>query len=349
MKAIVLEKPGNFAIKDLATPEPKADEVLIRIQMAGICMNDVRDFKGECNYSYPRIGGHEYCGVIEKLGADVDEKKFSIGQKVVQYIIDDCKSCYFCKRGEENICATFPHTKTFQNPNGLSGYKGFAEYITAKSSNLFIYPENTAFADMALTEPLACVINSINRTNIRFGDDVLIIGGGTMGMLHVLAAKLKGARVILSEPMEARRQKALASGCDIALDPMAANFKDELLALTEGRGADIVFDTTAIPTLAREAVELTAPGGTVVMFSSMHPNDPVAVDIGRIHSYQKTITGAVNPTIDSYHQAVLMIGKKVLSPAPVVEKIYPYQDFGQAIQAALRPDTYKILLDFGGK
>ena len=83
MKAVILNKPGDFAIEEIPTPEPKADEVLLRIVMSGICVNDVRDFKGENKHSFPRIGGHEYCGVIEKLGAAADRKKFSVGQKAV--------------------------------------------------------------------------------------------------------------------------------------------------------------------------------------------------------------------------------------------------------------------------
>lgn len=347
MKAVILKKPGDFAIEEIPTPEPSTDEVLIKIYASGICTNDVRDFKGECNYSYPRIGGHEYCGVIEKLGSAVDTKKFAVGQKVVQYIIDDCKECYFCKRGEENICVGLPQTKTFQNPDGLSGYCGFAEYITAKAEDLFVYPADSKFEDMAFTEPLACVVNSVNRTNIRFGDDVLVIGGGTMGLLHVILAKLKGANVILSEPMKERRQKALGLGCDFAFDPMNENLREKLNELTDGRGADVVFNTTAIPAIAKEAVEMTAPGGTVVMFSSIHPNKPVEVDMGKVHSFQKTITGAVSPTISAYHQSVLLIGKKIVSPSPLIEKIFSYEDFGAAIQTAMRPDTYKVILKFG--
>ena len=203
MKAIVLNQPKNFAVKEIELPELKEDEVLIRIKDSGICTNDVRDFNGDCSYSYPRIGGHEYCGVIEELGNGVNEKRYSKGQKVVQYIIDDCKECFFCKHGEENICEEHPKSKIFTNPDGLSGYGGFAEFVVAKAEDLFVYPDSTTFEKMAFTEPLACVVNSITRTNIQFGDDVAVIGGGTMGMLHVMLARLKGARVILSEPLRA--------------------------------------------------------------------------------------------------------------------------------------------------
>lgn len=348
MKAIVLNKPKDFSIKEIDTPTMAEDEVLIRIKTSGICTNDVRDFNGDCSYSYPRIGGHEYCGVIEEIGSAVAKKgTFKKGQKVVPYIIENCGECYYCKRGDENICDEHQKSKVFHNPDGLSGYGGFAEYVVAKADDLYVYPEDVSFEKMAFTEPLACVINSINRTNIQFGDDVLVIGGGTMGLLHVLLAKRKGARVILSEPLKERREKALGLGCDDVIDPLVGDAVRTVKELTEGRGAQIVFNTTANPKIAAQAIDMTAPTGTVVMFSSIHPNDPVPVNLGAVHSYQITITGAVSPTIAAFHQSVQMIGKGMIDPTVLTEAIYDYQDFDKAIRAAASPDTYKIILKFG--
>lgn len=347
MQAIILNKPGNFAIKEIETPKVKEDEVLIRIKASGICTNDVRDFHGDCNYTYPRIGGHEYCGIIEEMGAGVNKERFHKGQRVVQYIIDDCKECYYCKHGDENICEEHPKSKIFQNEHGLSGYGGFAEFVIAKAEDLFTYSDETSFEKMAFTEPLACVVNSISRTEIKFGDDVAVIGGGTMGLFHVILAKMRGARVILSEPLKERREKALALGCDDVIDPIELDAVEEVKRLTDGRGAISVFNTTANPNVARQAVEMTAPTGTVVMFSSIHPNEPVPVDMGAVHSWQKTITGAVSPTIVSFHQAVELINKGLVDPTVLTEAVIDYRKFEEAIEKASRPDTYKVILKFG--
>ena len=238
----------------------QADEVLLRIVMAGICVNDVRDFKGENRHSFPRIGGHEFCGVIEKLGSDVDTKRFSVGQKAVQYVIDSCGTCSLCRRGYENICENLSHSKTLHNPDGLSGYGGFAQFIAVKTDDLLTYPADTAFERMAFTEPLACVVNSVNQTNIRFGDDVLVIGGGTMGLLHVLLAKRKGARVILSEPREERRRRAYELACDVAIDPNDSEFAEKIYAVSGKKGADMIYNTTPILVVAKQTIELTAAG-----------------------------------------------------------------------------------------
>lgn len=239
MKACVLEKPYDVRIKELPIPEPKDDEVLLRVTVAGICTNDVRDYKGS-RYTYPRIGGHEYAGVIEKLGKDVDNGIFHIGQKVVNYIIDECGVCYNCKHEHENICDSAESGKTFYNEGGISGYFGFSEYIAVKARHLHMVPNDTPDELAAFTEPLACVINSINKTGIRMGDDVVIIGGGVMGLLHVLCAKRQGASVIVSETSADRRKLALELGADAVIDPVESDPVEKIKQLTNGRGANVV-------------------------------------------------------------------------------------------------------------
>lgn len=344
MKALVMKKPGDVNLVEIPTPFPKDDEVLIRIHAAGICVNDVRDYKGECNYSYPRIGGHEFAGEIVKLGADVNKNRFAVGQKVVTYVVDNCEECYYCKNGFENVCPDFAHTTAYHNPEGISGFGGFAQYITAKASDIYICDAKIPYEKLAFVEPIACVLNSINQCGIEFGDDVLVIGGGTMGMLHVMLAHLQGARVILSEPMKERREKALTLGADIVLDPMSVDAVSEVKRITGGMGAKVVFDTTAVPALALQALECTAVCGTVVMFSSLHPNLPVEVNLGAIHSTQKTIRGAQNGSVKTFWQAVQMLNKGLIDPTSVTEACYDYHDFDKAMECAMRPDTFKVVL-----
>ena len=163
----------------------------------------------------------------------------------------------------------------------------------------------------------------------------------------MILAKLKGARVILSEPLKERREKALNLGCDDVLDSLSGDVVKRVKDMTEGRGAQYVFNTTANPKIAAQAVDMTSPTGTVIMFSSIHPNHPVPINLGAVHSNQITITGAVSPTIAAFHQAVRMIDKGIVDPAILTEAIYDYQDFGRAMQEAAKPDTYKVILRFG--
>lgn len=345
MKACVIEKPMEYSIRDLPMPEPKDDEVLLRITVAGICTNDIRDYKGS-KYTYPRVGGHEYAGIIEKLGSQVDPRVFHVGQKVVNYIIDECGVCYSCKHGNENICDSAEQGKTFYNEGGISGYFGFAQYIAVKARHLHIFPEDTLDELVAFAEPLACVINSINKTNIRMGDEVVIIGGGVMGLLHVLCAKKRGAHIIVSETSAERRDIALKMGADKVINPMDGDVVAKVKELTNGRGANVVYNTTAIPAVARQAIEMTAKSGLVNMFSSIHPNEPILVDAGRLHSQEIKVTGTVSPTVESFAQSVDCIAKGIIDVTPLIEKVFDYQEISDAMDVAMRPETFKVMLRF---
>lgn len=345
MKACVIEKPLCYGIWDVPLPEPKPDEVLLRVTIAGICTNDVRDYKGS-KYTYPRIGGHEYAGIVEKLGSDVDASYFQPGQKVVNYIIEECGMCYSCKHGAENLCDSAESGRVFYNKNGISGYMGYAQYVCVKARHLYHYSQETSNEEIAFTEPLACVINSINKTNIKMGDDIVIIGGGVMGLLHVLCAKKQGAYVIVSETDSKRREFALQMGADQVIDPIHQNAVEEVKKLTNGRGAQVVYNTTAIPDVAQEAIEMAAKSGTINMFSSMHPNNPILVDAGRLHSQEIKVTGTVSPTEQSFAQAVDCIQKGIIDVKPLIDKVFDYEDIVEAMNYAARPDTYKVMLRF---
>ena len=345
MKACVLERPQKYSIQDIPMPKVGADEVLVRILVSGICVNDVRDYKGS-KWSYPRIGGHEYSAVIEKIGEDVPKESFKIGDKVIAYIIDDCGICYDCKHNHENICESFTKSKAYYNPNGYSGFYGFSEYAVVKARNLYVYPKATPDEEAAFSEPLACVLNSIQRSHIKMGDDVVVIGGGVMGLLHVLCAKLQGARVILSEVDAKRREFGLKLGADEVIDPLSSDSIQQVRDLTGGRGADVVENTTAIPSVAIQAIEMCAKNGIVNMFSSIHPNEPILVDAGRLHSQEITITGTQNGTVETFARAIDCISKRIIDVRPLIEKIFDYQDIEEAIEYASRSDTYKVMLRF---
>lgn len=124
MKAIILEKPGHAVIQDIELSPLQSDEVLLRVVTSGICTNDVRDYNGQCNYSYPRIGGHEYCGIVEEIGSGVDSHYISKGKKAVTYINDDCKTCYYCKRGKKISARVFRrqrHSRILMDCQGIAG------------------------------------------------------------------------------------------------------------------------------------------------------------------------------------------------------------------------------------
>lgn len=346
MKALVETGIKQLEIQELPTPEIKPDEVLMKIRANGLCTNDLRDYTGDTKWSYPRVGGHEFSGEIIEVGSEVNPKYFQKGDHVVKYIIPYCGECHYCKIGRENLCEEIYTSNVFQNPDGLSGFFGMAEYMAVKSKDLYKYPKEVPFTHSSFTEPLACVVNSVERANLMYGQDIVIMGGGVMGLLHVILAKLKGTRVIVSEPNEERRQLAEQLGADITFDPTKGNAVAFVKEQTEGRGAEVVFNTTALPVLAKQALDFTGKGGQTFMFSSMHPNEPVPTDMGAVHSHEKLITGTVSPTIDTFYRSVQLIAKGIVDITPLLDKTFDYTEAVAAFEYALRPDTLKTIITF---
>lgn len=346
MKAIVETGIKEIEIQELPLPKIKEDEVLLKVRANGLCTNDIRDYLGDTKWTYPRVGGHEFSGEIVEIGVAVNSSHFNVGDHVVKYIIPACGECHFCKIGRENLCTEIYTSSTFKNSKGISGFFGLAEYIAVKSKDLYKYPESVPYTHSAFTEPLACVINCVERANLEFGQDVVVVGGGVMGLFHVILAKLKGTRVLLSEPDENRRKLALSLGADIVFDPLNKDAVTFVKSQTEGRGADVVFNTTANPKIALQAIDFTANGGQTFMFSSMHPNELVPTDMGAIHSHEKLITGTVSPTIPTFYRAVQLISKGIVDVSPLLEKTFDFQEAVSAFEYAMKPETLKTIITF---
>ncbi len=344
MKAVAVTGIHDVRLIDIKKPLPRRNEVLVRIRACALCTWEQRIFSGETNTPYPMVGGHEVAGEISAIGEDVDPAAYPIGARVGVRVVKCCQSCYYCRRGSENLCVEL---NTFRmNGPDVYGMGGLAEYISVDRSAVWAYPDGIPFETISLTEPLACVVNSMEKGHPQLGDDVVIIGGGVMGMLHILCSKLMGTRVILSEPDPARREFAKRLGCDIVLDPSGTDAVGAVLDLTQGRGAEVVYNTTAIPSVAAQAIKMTGRFGRCVMYSSQHPDSPVGVSPNWLHSSEAVLTGAVSPSIVSFDRAVNLLSKGLIDVWPLVCAVFPFEQAYEAFIEATKPDTFRIIVSF---
>jgi L-iditol 2-dehydrogenase len=196
------------------------------------------------------------------------------------------------------------------------------------------------------SEPLACVCTSVDKAKIALGDDVVVIGGGIMGILHMLVSKLRGAKVIMSEIDDSRRKLAESLGCDITFNPKETDAVAYVKELTGGRGADVVFDTTVFSAVAAQAIEMTGKLGRCIMYSSVKPADPIALNPDELHNTEKIITGSVSPSIQSFDTAVRLLNKGLINPEKLLHGVYPYQQASEAFETAVRPGTYRVVVSF---
>ncbi len=344
MRTVVIVDERKVEVKEVRKPSPRAGQILMKINACAICTWEQRTFSRESKMPLPFVGGHEIAGEVAALGDNVNEKEFPVGSKIVARLIRTCGKCYFCRRGEENLCEELNNLDN--SDMEITGTGGMGEYLNIDASQAYPYPNELPVEKAVFAEPLACVLNSIEKGRIELGDDVVVIGGGIMGMLHIISAKLSGARVILSEPDAARRALAEELGCDITFDPREQDPVTYVKTLTGGYGAEAVFNTTPIAAVAKQAVAMTAPMGRCVMYSSQHPDAPFDISPNWLHNTETVVTGAVSPSVRSFRRAVNMLAKSIVNPEKLVSGIYSYEDAQQAFEAAVRPDTFRIIVKF---
>jgi L-iditol 2-dehydrogenase len=219
MKALLFEGPHRLEVREVATPAVPPGGLLIKVAACLICGTDIRIFRGKKtkDVRIPSILGHEFSGVVAETGGKVDG--FQTGDPVSIAPVVPCLTCYHCKHGQENVCL---HRTAF----GYEYDGAFSEYVgipaaAIKAGNVYPAPPGADLRGMALAEPLACCINGHGNSPVKLGDTVVVMGAGPIGLIHLLLAKQSGAKVIVSEPNEHRRNTALSLGADVAVDPAA--------------------------------------------------------------------------------------------------------------------------------
>ncbi len=344
MKAVAVVGKKKISIIEMKKPVPKPEQILVKIKACAICTYEQRAYGGIKKMPLPFVGGHEFTGVIDGIGSEIDPENYKTGTKVAVRILYRCGSCYYCRRGKENLCVEM-NRSTVSEP-GISGIGGLGEYIVVDATQVWKLPDDISLEKATFAEPIACVVNSIEKGDPKLGDDVVIIGGGVMGMLHLILSKMRGARTIMSEPVEARRKLATELGCDIVIDPLKGDPVKTVRELTDGRGAEVVFNTTPISAIAEQAVQMTGNNGRCVMYSSQHPDVPIRVSANWLHNSEAIVTGAVSPSVYSFGTAVNLLSKKLIDPEKLISGIYDYTQGSEAFEMAGVPGTYRVIIKF---
>jgi len=341
MKVVAITGVKKPEILEVDRPVPGPDQVLVKIDGTAICTFEQRVYVTG-KFKLPFLGGHEVVGHVVEMGSKVRTKEFKVGDRVAVSVISTCGTCYYCRRGEENLCVD--SYANLSEDIGLNGPGGFAEYKVLPPSKLWKLRDDLPWEFGTFSEPLACVCTSVQKAEIRLGEDVVVIGGGIMGMLHMMVAKLRGARVIMSEIDEKRRKLALELGCDEVFNPLEKDAVAYVKELTEGRGADVVFDTATPPAVAAQAIDMAGKMGRVVMYSSVILADTIPLDANALHSSEKIITGSVSPSIQAFDTAVRLLNKGLINPSKLLHSVFEKEDAVEAFETSIRPDTYRVII-----
>ncbi len=264
MKVAILKDKEKIQIIEKDIPEVRDNEVLVKIKYCGICGSDVHGFKGEFQ-KFGTVMGHECSGVIEKIGKHVSG--YHQNQRVAIKPFPQCGKCYLCRNGKIMVCPD-----GWNNSIGLSpDHDGaFAEYVLIKYPEFMIFnlPDAVSFEEGALIEPLSTSFHSFKISRFKAGDNVLVIGAGPIGLGIINFLKLGSAgKIIVMEISKKRSELAYEIGADEVINPKidSGELSKTLNELTDGKGADIVFEAAGVPFSFTNCINFVSRGGQIII------------------------------------------------------------------------------------
>ncbi|MCI0535843.1 MAG: zinc-binding dehydrogenase [Verrucomicrobiales bacterium] len=331
MKALVLEAPQKLSVTQWPTPKCGAGDVLIRPIAAGICAGDQYLYAGRNPYAkYPLIGGHEVCGEVTEVGWDV--RRFKRGDLVVIEPVVGCGRCYSCRHGK---------------PNCLHRPGGYAELCVAPENNVHAVPAGLDPVTASFAEPLTIGLQACRRGEVAAGEYCLVLGAGPIGLAILEIARLRGARVVITDLNEER----LAFAQELGAETLKAN--DQLLATvleqTRDEGADVVIEATGNLKAAESTIDLVAPGGRVVIVGLVKKGVGVTFPGLDFTRKEVNLLGSRN-SVNCFPEAIALLSSGAIQYPKVAVRI-PLWDDGAAIFAKLHDNPaalHKGVLMLGG-
>jgi L-iditol 2-dehydrogenase len=345
MKAVVYYGPGEIRVEPVPVPACGEGELRVKVDACAVCGSDLKAFKaGNPRIKPPQTIGHEFTGLIERIGAAVTG--FALGERVVMATTVSCGECYYCRRGWPNLCLNLA-------PMGYSYPGGMAEYVVIPAraidnGHVVKVPPDVKAEHAALCEPVSCAVNSLGNCNVREGDTVVVLGAGPMGLMNVCVARCLGAgRIVLSEISEKRLRLAEQFDVDVLVNPGEQDLKQVVLEATDGLGADIAIVAAPAAGPQQMAVELVRKRGTVCLFASLPTGDSaITIDSRPLHYGELRLVGTSDSTPGHVRTAVeLLASGKVpaeklathVLPLDAIHKAFDLMTSGEALRVVLKP------------
>lgn len=293
MKVATWRGGDRFTIDEVPDPAPGAGQVVVDVHAAGICGTDVHTVQGLFARPAPFVLGHEYSGVVRETGRGVSPRL--VGRRVACEPSYGCGRCDPCRLGRVSQCASCVRVG------------GFAERALLPAACVHPLPRGLDPVTATLAEPAACCLAGLEAFRMPPEATVLVIGGGLMGLLTMVLARRRGARrLVLSDPVEERRRAARRLGAHAVVDPAREDLRDRLMALTRGRGADVVCEAVGRPDLVAESVALTRFAGIVNLVGVSPQGSRLPLDLFDVQ-YREIRIGGVFGRGTAFRRALALL------------------------------------------
>ena len=347
MKAARVYEIEDLRIEDVADPVCPEGGLVIDVGACAVCGTDLKVFlHGYKNLNPPQIIGHEISGSIADKGSKV--RGYNIGERVSVVPIVSCGECLSCRKGWTHLCMTFQkQTEAF----GFYHPGGFAEYMVIpgkaiKKGNLIKVPENVSDEEAAIAEPMACALNGQMLAGVGIGDEVLIIGSGPIGCMHISLAKTLGAtKIFVSEIKEKRLDLARQFGADYYINPAKENIKKIVMDATDNIGPSVIIIAAPSREAQEMSLEIAANRAHIDFFGGLPKDDSFArLDSNLIHYKELFIHGSSGSTAEQIKICIdLMSGKRVAGKK-LISKIIALEDLPGMMTEVQKGELLKIVV-----
>jgi threonine dehydrogenase-like Zn-dependent dehydrogenase len=321
MKALILKKYMELSYEDAPDPKPGDKDVLIKVKACGICGSDVHGLDGSTGRRLPPlIMGHEASGVIEALGPSV--KGWKKGDRVTFDSTVYCGECWFCRRGEINLCDNRRVLGVSCEDYRQDG--AFAEYIVVPQHILYRLPDSVSFEQAVLVEALSVAVHAVERTKICLGDSVAVVGAGMIGLLVIQALRIAGAGKIIAVDLdEGRLALAKNLGATTTLKSDAAGSPKAIRELCGGRGADCAFEVVGIAPTVDIAINSLRKGGKLTLVGNLAPS--IAFPLQSIVMREITVYGC-DASRGEYPVCLDLIGSRKIDTEAIISAVAPLSE-----------------------
>ena len=343
MLAAVLHDFNKLELEDVPTPRPEAfGEVLVRVRSCGICATDYKAIKGiRRNITFPSIQGHEPSGVVEEVGPGV--KHFKPGDEVIVQPLGHCGICRHCRSGNTHYCENAFVTGGDGPPDVRDG--AFAEYMLTQESSLFAKPANVSFDAAAVTEPLAGAWKGvIHHSQMQIGEDVVVIGVGSIGLLCLMVAKAAGAaRAIAIDTSDYALRNALSLGATHAINPSKGDTKAQVYEIIPD-GPDLIVEAAGPIEAVRLMVTLRRRGTRWNVFG-ITTHETLELDGGLTHFLEGRMDASFGTTTLAMTRAIRLMETGLVDTGRIISHRFPLSQIHEALEVMASPEHNKIIIN----
>ncbi|WP_017652036.1 zinc-dependent dehydrogenase [Fortiea contorta] len=346
MKAQVFRGVNQLSYEEIPVPALEADEVLVQVQVVGLCQSDIKKIRYPL-YEPPRIFGHETAGIIAAVGSEVSG--WEIGQRVAVMHHIPCMRCAYCLNENYSMCNVYKNISTTAGFNASGG--GFAEYVKVpghivQNGGLIPIPDEISFEEASFVEPTNCCLKAVKKAQIAPGQTVLVTGAGPIGLMFVMLVKYFGATAIATDLLPSRIEKALNVGAQAAFDARDPDLAAKIHALTGGMGVDVTLLAVPSEKAFFSALDCTRKGGKILFFAEFPDELEIPINPNILYRREIDLMGSYSSSYRLQSLSAEIVFNRRIDVQALISDRYPLQNLSAAVDQAIAPtpETYKILI-----